>query len=376
MDSCAESSSSSPGNKGQAHLVADWPRRLNFPTEIDRPAGRMEGAVSALTGQPMRYFVPDPLPELLQRCGDRKLVRESLPEDVPVALALARAAAHRNVTGKADEAQARRFCELIIGSRSHLTLDALIQLGTEISLRNKGIREEIVYAGGTVPSAAKIIFAPHGCLPQLVDSLLIGLETIDQDSDPGLVAAVTGFFCVSAHPFLDGNGRWSRLIAVAAGMRAGFATPAMSAVIFQNAGKQKLADDVWPETRYAGLRQFLELSLRFEEVLMAQLREKGITHASEVAWTQLRKSVKGRPAFQEVVLALYAQQGVRVNRLRELCGLSEKAMKGTLERVAHESNGLIDMDGANLSTRPLHEVINQTVQNTKDTVFNWSDSHA
>lgn len=377
MDSCAGSDSPVDGTD-QDNARSDRRALMDFTTAIDHPAGRVEGAVSALTGQPLRYFVPDPLPELLQRCGGNRLTRECMPEDVPVALALARAAAHRSITGKADEAQARGFCELILGTRNYPSLEALIQLGTEISSRNQGIREEIVYAGGTVPSAAKIIFAPHGFLPQLMDSLSAGLDTVDPESDPGVVAAVTGFFCVSTHPFLDGNGRWSRQVAVAAGMRAGLVTPAMSAAIFQTVGKQKLADDVWPETRYAGLRKFLELSLQFEEVLMAQLRENGIAHVSGAVWAQLRKAVKGRLAFQEVVVALFACGGMRSERLRELCGLSQKAMRGVFARVIQESDGRVDVDvdGVNVSTRRLHEAIEQAVQIAKDAVFNWSECHA
>jgi len=367
MDSYVESISI-PGRSTRQ----DWPCLPNFPAAMDRPAGRVEGTVSGINGQPLRYFVPDTLPELLQRCSGFKHERECGKNDVPMALTLARAAARRRIAGKVDEVQARRFCDLIIGARAYASADAMKRLGIEISSRNHGLREEIVYAGGTIPSAAKIIFAPHGYVPALFDSLSEGLDAITFDDDAGLTAAVTGFFCVSMHPFLDGNGRWSRLIAVEAGMRAGFIASAMSSAVFQNAAKQELADDVWPRTRHSGLREYLELSLRFEKSLLAQLAERGIARASDAIWSQLKQSVRGRLALQEAALGLFAGQRLAIGRLRELCGASERAMNGMIERLLHESGGLLELEATHLTMRPLHESMEKAIQAATGIVFNRS----
>lgn len=256
MDSRSESSAV-VARDDQEDPQAEWPSGPAFPTAIDRPAGRFEGSVSGITGQPLRYFIPDPLPELLRRCGGFKHRRKAGQNDIPTALLLARAAARRGIAGRVDESQARRFCELIIGARNCSSVDTMKRLGAEIRSRNDGFREEIAYAGGNVASAAKIIFAPHGCIPELFYSLSEGFDGITVDDDPGLVAAITGFFCVRMHPFLDGNGRWSRLIAATAGMRAGSITPAMSSVVFQNCAKQDLVDAVWEEACNSGLREYL-----------------------------------------------------------------------------------------------------------------------
>lgn len=377
MGSCAESGFNSTmpvcGDEATGPSVEFLSTLL--PLSIDCPAGRIEGALSAVTGKPLRYFVPDPLPELLDRCKIPPRRREEF-SDPHLAFVLARAASRRGLGGEVDAAHALRFCELIAGRKAYKNTAQLMELGRQLCTRNTGLREEIIFSGAPTASEAKNIFAPYSMLPALMDSLVQALDLDQGDMDPSAVSAITGFYGVCAHPFLDGNGRWARLVAASAGMSFGAAMPVMINIVFQNACKSELADEVWPSARAYGLRNYLDAAWRFEEELLHQVNRTGLLTTVTRLNAELRQSAHSLRDFHTIAFAIYSNQEIQLTRLRSLFGMSARAFSGFTARISAVHDRSVSPERNTFSIQSLLSDFDQAVANARQATFERNSHNA
>lgn len=313
----------------------------SLSTEADRPVGRVEGVASALTGRPLRYFIPDSLPELLTRYGvpDRS---RYINHDPYVAFVLARSASRRGIGGKVDIAQALRFCDIVAGRKTYETLPQLMELGRQISPGNTGLRQEIIFAGATVASEAEHIFAPYPMLPQLMDSLVQENER-KWEIDAAALMALVGFYCVHMHPFLDGNGRWSRMVASSIATSVGQPITAMFGAVFLNACKAELAYQIWPSVRAYGARRYLLLALSFDEEIELVLHKQGVFDTAAALNAELRKASNNLRDFQTSAASIYTSGSLPLERLKAMLGMSNRTFTGMLEKISFIGGGSIDL---------------------------------
>lgn len=320
--------------------------------EVDRPTGRTEGVTSLITGKPLRYFIPDPLPDLLARCDVPCRPTRGTYEPY-VSLMFVRAASRRGLGGEVDTNQALRYCEVISGRKTYQTSTQLMELGRQISPGNKGLRQEIIFSGASVASEATHIFSPYPILPQLMDSLVEVLSEGRSETDASVLSAIVGFYCVHMHPFLDGNGRWSRLIAASATASAGNAVPAMIGAVLQNTCKAELADQVWPSVRSNGARDYLNCALRFEDELTDILLEHGLFETVGALNAELKKASRNSRDFQSIVAAAYGRGSLSVGWMRATLGMSSRAFTGLVEKLLLIGNGAIELSREFLNIEPL-----------------------
>ncbi|WP_189644663.1 Fic family protein [Luteimonas gilva] len=307
---------------------------------MDQPPGRVDNVPSAITGLPLRYFTPDPLTVLLDRCrptaGAVPVVQDPRLEDA--GLLLIASSSRRGPSGGVDFAQAMRFAEILTGLKQLDTLDEIVNAGRTLSTRVTGLRDEIVFSGGPTASDAHLVYALPASLRQLLVSLEAGLAGLNESPlDPAIVVGVTGFFCIHLHPFVDANGRWSRLVMASVGARRKAGWPAMVQTSLQNACKREFGERIWPEARANGLKNYLLLVHRFEQELTGRLHGSEILHALSTITGEINRQARTRSARQTTIAELFSKNSVSVHKLREKFGSSAKSMAGFLDRVTSYS---------------------------------------
>ncbi|WP_408951859.1 Fic family protein [Lysobacter sp. Hz 25] len=299
------------------------------------PMGRFDSVPSAITGVPLTYFTPAPLNELLRRFGTAPIARNYSfgSRDSNHCLILVRLASLSS--GQVvDIEQARRLAGLWLQPAAWTSVEQLIEFARSISPGIKGLREEISFVGGPTASRAKHIFAPASELPNLVEEIAGSLGSENISVDAAAIAALVGFCAVHAHPFVDGNGRWSRALAMYAGMRKE-GRAAMSATVFLSAENQLLCERIWPDARRAGADTYMAALYAFERTLFVHLdaTPKLVGLLDEVN-DVVRAAARGsRRLSERLMVQLYAEGGLALAELRARCGLSTRAATGCAERL-------------------------------------------
>ncbi len=364
------------GDDGRVHSAKLWPQ----PSPIDRPTGRADYAHSAVSGQTLTYFTPDGLGDLLLRCGQRaNTSRVELPDDAShrdAALVLVRAIARRGRPKQVDIPQAQRLSQIILGGLKPQSVNDLVALAGSISARNKAIREQIVFSVGNQPHGNQFVFAPYSEVPALVDDLVQVIRTFDVDIDPAVGAAVAGYYALHAHPFLDGNGRWSRLVAAHVGSRLGSPLIATLAVAFLSACKDDLVREVWPNTRAFGLRRFLTASLQFERLLLGHMTEANLFQDTHNITYLLRKAMRSRTSGDSVLRVLYSTGEISLVALRSAGSLSVRAADGLIEQIVAGSEGNAIYDRSCLKVEPLLAAVDRAIYLSKTQLFESGNSYA
>lgn len=282
----------------------------------------------------------------------------------------ARTSSRRGINGGVDPLHARRFCDLVALGNRAWSYSSLLKLGTSISKRNRGLREEISFAGAPVASSASIVFAPHTRLPALMKNVEQEFVTGNRSIDPAAATAITGFYCVSMHPFLDGNGRWSRVVAAGYGMSVGDSLPVMINAMFQNVAKLELATVIWPHTRTNGLRDYVDASWHFEDVLMRQLHGEAVFDGVARLSTELRGAATGKRQHQNAMATLFSDGVISLTRLRTILGQSQHVHQSVVKRLRDLETSLFAVSGTHLSIEPLQVGIERMAMNAVKTVFN------
>lgn len=342
-----------------------------FSPSIDRPGGRTDGAVSAVTGMPLRYFTPDSLTDLIARCQIKRELKPETQAERLLGLSLARAASKRG-SGEEDEKQAFRLCGLITEQNTCINRDQLMALAARISPKAKEVREEIVFAQGPTAADATHIYAPHSVLPELMESIFDFVENDCEPIDPAVAVAVVEFFCIHAHPFLDGNGRWSRIVAGSIGMSHGPILLAMTSLVFQAICAKEIATEIWPESRSFGLRTYLESALKFEELFLARLDNDRFRLSVTAINSEIYRVCRGRRDCLSILASLYAQQEVDVKSIRNKVGLSARAFNGVLDNLTERGGDMISVRGDYISLERLFRLVDQAAVESKNCLMGSS----
>jgi Fic family protein len=234
-----------------------------------------------------------------------------------------------------NAAQALRLMSVVFEGLGFRSMDALIQLGGSISPSAKQTREEIVFVGGPSSSAARHIYAPHCAIPELMQGLVDGLSSrAVSDCDPVVAAATVAAFCNYMHPFKDGNGRWSRVVALSAAATGTNAWPGMTVLVFLNACRAKLTDDLFPGATVGGLRSYLAAVSSFEDALTAELESIGAFRAA-TAIAEMLQAAATRPAkWRLLAVDLFVSGRIEVEEIRRRAGVSKRVAEGFVDRVA------------------------------------------
>lgn len=268
------------------------------------PVGRFDAIQSSLTGKLLRYFTPNPLPDLIREWGKTTAPPSRLTDenDTAIALLLMRPAAAHALTSSYDLHQAQRFGEVIFGRLQAESPTDLISLGTAISPKVGGLREEIVFSGGPNASHAKHIFAPYGVLLEQIEYFSRGIKTVPSAIDPGVGANIVGFCGAHLHPFTDGNGRWSRLLAAQTARRARNPAAGLLSAAFQSWCKEFLTQEIWPASRHEGLELYLDIGKQFETAALGALRASEAPTAARRVLALIKSHAPSAGAYKRAAI--------------------------------------------------------------------------
>lgn len=307
--------------------------RFVFGSNMDRAAGFFSGVTSGITGRTLRYFTPDPLPDLLLRVATG--TSKARPDrDRYAPLLLLRASSQRPAEPEPNIAQARRLMSVVYEGRRFQSMNALIELGHSISPQAGHIREELIFVGGPNSSCARHIYAPHGAVPDLMRSLVKGLShQAVADIDPLVVTATIAAFCNYAHPFKDGNGRWSRVIALSSSASPMHAWPAMVVIAFLNACRARLTNEIFPQAAACGLRSYLTTASSFEDKLTSELEGIGAFPAATTICEMLRDVARQPAKWRLLASELFVSGRIHIEPMRAICGVSRRVADGLSDRV-------------------------------------------
>ncbi|WP_082607113.1 Fic family protein [Lysobacter sp. Root983] len=316
------------------------------------PMGRTDALPSGASGLPLRYFTPDPITEIVARCSVAPFQRQHQGNDPAIALLFCRAAS-RNAAGEVDLLQSNRLCrEVLATSQLPMDVPALISLAREIWPATTGLRREISFAGGSTASTATKIYAPHPELPQLMASLAELSHELPA-IDPLVLSSLIGYFCANAHPFSDGNGRWSRLVALRISKSKGLVATSIN-ITFQNLLKLGLATKVWPMTHHEGPEKYLRHAVTFEQLISKELSASGLSTISKSITKVISERCNNGKARRDVLLDIYGTGRLSKDRLRSLMPLSERSAANLLLQIEESGNGLLTSSDEILSASLLH----------------------
>lgn len=280
-------------------------------------------------GQPLRYFTPEPLSRIIANVRRKS---GGAPEDLLANRALASAifgAMVQQRYGLGEEKQ--RIAALELFRLYVLNADApvieksdLLRIAARISGEKANqFRADIVYSG---PAAAKDshLFAIEDSIEALVSDLVDVLKADHADVDVFDLSAITLFYCLSTHPFSDGNGRFSRFIVIA--LSAKLDDPSSGALM---AGLQLWNRRWYGETalkaRESGFHDFIEEMRAAHEKSRGALEHKVVPYLNMVSKIISRQR-NGQKELRKIVLDGMVKGGIKVREVKEgLCCSQRKA---------------------------------------------------
>lgn len=308
--------------------------------------GRFDTTQSAVTGKLLSYFTPYPLQDLLQWARERPVKPSCGEDDLALVMLLIRPAAIHAPTNSFDDRQAARLGRISLGHVEYKTPSALIELGAAISPRLPGLREEIVFAGGVNASNASHVFAPHEVLQSHIQRLAETLTELPSGIDSTAAASVAGFYGAHLHPYIDGNGRWARLLATYVGARSGSASSGLISAVYQAYCKVELTRVFWPRARSSGLDCYLDAGAAFEDTLRARLADSDALLAVREIVCVLRRYAPSRRIHEQFLIQFFAGDGSAIMTAKEELGLSSRRLEGLTREMQKISSNLITAPGS------------------------------
>lgn len=303
-----------------------------------RSIGKQIVMPSALTGLPLVYFVPDPIIELaswlrsVPECSTRR--HESVAE--PAWLFVSYLTRARGASSANAQSFAKLYERILLGNHQLQTTNSLILLAGEITSKAK-LRQQMAFAGGATPSTAAVLYPPHSQVPALLDSLSEFLAGNLNAYDPLEVAALVGYSAVIAHPFDDGNGRWSRVLSVYAGMRAGSAWNGITAALFQTACLPQVVR-LWEFARTNGLAAYFEASRNFDGRILNACVEAGIMRPATKIGEALLDKIQNRKTARQIAFELFSTGQLTEVGLRQRLCCSQRKAAGIRDALLEDSS--------------------------------------
>jgi hypothetical protein len=332
-------------------------------------AGEFLVDFSNLTNKPLKYFVPRRLTGLAKQYAVCPRSSTSFLNEDALALFIARECSTR-VGDLLDVEQMGRYSAVISGEWSYTSTDDVIALAHHISKKNQSFRDEISFAGSFAASDAKILYAPHNLVKPLMDDLGVFLLEDNSGIDCVVISALTGYYAVHVHPFTDGNGRLSRLLAAYAGGRSGSIMRAVINVAFQERCKHYIADKLWVNLTSNGLERYLDACFEFEQILLSDEIFRARITSLDSAVTEIRRCV-GRGAAWAVLKRLAAGSRIGCDELRHVVGASKKAAAGYVARA--KMSGAFDGGQDEIHAADTNDVIGNAVRDAVAKAFNLSE---
>lgn len=327
---------------------------------------------SAATGQLLGYYTPAFLPDLIDQCRCSG-ADNSLPKDDDATALLLVQCIARNRDLSVDVAQAKRLFDSITSPRKFGTVEDFEEIGKSISKRVIGFRSEIVFAGGRNAGDANHVFAPHAAIPGLINSLKSALNEDHLPLHPVTYVALVGYFCVLVHPFVDGNGRWSRLITVSAGVKHGHALHGALGAAFQTVSAAELTNEVWIRARTDGLRRYLEFAHQFNAQVRSSLRWIEVAEIFCAVDREIRRLARTNSGYRAIAGDLYTRSSLSSAAIKERAGVSQRVVDGFIEAIVQRTNGLVRVDRGDIALDPLFDEATDIIRQTKEKVFNQED---
>lgn len=317
---------------------------------------------SQLTGLPLTYFVPYPITQLVAQLKPSSAGTSVSP---PVALwLLVPFLCRRNcrVPGFIEPAMIRAHAALMAGQMVLQSIEDLEGLAAGLDPKVKGLRQQICYAGGKTPSAAQRIYAPASDLPALMDSLVEFLQRSDLAQWDALETAVlVGEYAVRIHPFVDGNGRWSRVLTVWAGARSGDHWAGAAAAVFCKAAWEQ-AHPLLESVSNRGLAPYFETARMFSDSLYAAAAEQELVSDIERLVLILDTAITA-PASKHRLLAEFLARGaLREDVVQRGLACSKRKAAGVIDAIASIGVPWIRRSNATLSCTMLHAAMNQQIE--------------
>lgn len=340
-----------------------------YAPSVDRSAGAFYALPSALTGKALRYFVPNPLDTLIEDSAPKRTNRSIVAATPEACLLLLRPASRRMSANTEDAAQAQRMTGLLLDGESILTVEDMLRVGSQISSSSRQVRTEMAYSGGPTASTARHLYVPHSAIPDLLASLSDSLKKQWVHVAPIVVTAITGFYCTHVHPFLDGNGRWSRLVALSSGVSRGDCLGAMINVAMQNTCVRPLAREIWEASRTQGLRNYLDASFCFDRTLLSHSGFCAALQASQSIANAMRQAMPGKTQRYANLHRAHASSSIVLSNFRQACGLSERAFSGLLQKIVSTSEGLVDINDHSLDLQGLHAAVDDGLARARKMTF-------
>ncbi|MBB1059566.1 Fic family protein [Marilutibacter spongiae] len=201
------------------------------------------------------------------------------------------------------------------------------------------MRQENVFTGAATASQARHVYPPYEALTELVDDLGRVLASPPTDVSPFVVAAVTGMYCSCVHPFIDGNGRWARLMTVQAGAAAGSPGEGVAAAVFLATFSAELAGQVWPDAFMAGLDPYLRLAGAFRTSLSSVLECDRSKHVFSHVARAIRGASRSPRDGDRALLCVLTQNCIEVATLRNALGVSERRANALADEIRSEFVG-------------------------------------
>ncbi len=289
---------------------------------------------SALTGSVLTYTIPRPIAELAAHLRTRVIPAPTrLPHAhwllLPI---LADSDGEFGRSGKYSDLGQMHVAALT-GKLKIASVCDLIEIGKRLDPRNLGIRKQISFGGGKSASVARFIYPPANVLPGLMSQLSEFLNTNLDDYVATEIAALVGNFAVDMHPFVDGNGRWSRLLTLAVGQRVSAAWEGIAVAALRKRGWSGVKG-ILRESSYKGFARYSELASQFESELYAKFDECGLIREmesiAEIISTGVRSQLVGAALLGELMWSGQLS-GVR---LRRVLNCSERKADGLLRDLS------------------------------------------
>jgi hypothetical protein len=287
----------------------------------------------------LSIVTPAPLPELLATIGpdeDEAAVGESSPARLAMLLPIVGFRSSRQVI---DGAQAQRAGEIAFGHARYVDMPSLVALAVLVDRRNKGFREDMVFSGAHSASAANHVYAPPEEVPGHFAMLAGALASPPAGIAAYPFALVAGYYTSALHPFIGGNGRWSRLVALQAGVAAGRPADGLMAAAFMACLNSTLAGTVWPRATDGGLHEYLSLGQRFREAMRSASAGAGVLRDVEGLHDALAPYAPSRRELERCLVRTLAADGIDLQELKTRFALSAKRAAGLTQLLVQAFPG-------------------------------------
>lgn len=246
-------------------------------------------------------------------------------------------------------------------------MDELLELGRSISSRASAPRAEIVFTGAKTAALAEHVYAPHDTVPMLLETLVEDLKTIPDGIDSAVLTAVIGFYCARTHPFLDGNGRWSRTVAASNAHSEEDSLPSIINIAFQRVCEREISTRIWPRSQRSGLRSYIEAAIEFEGLVVDEMDKAGFCELFQ----EFCIEIYGRGSFKssrKVIAELVCSGSIEIERMRDACGISNRIVKGLRDRFENAS-GFIRFEGGKISIEAMLRRVSEILDESKIIIF-------